>query len=51
MPIFAIFFVVFMQNKIMKKKKRKNLYQSKNDPLGAYPADPFEKPVQDADDL
>lgn len=40
----------------MKKRKRdkKSLFESKNDPLGSYtgkPSDPYEMPVQDADDL
>ncbi len=38
----------------MKKRKKKNEYQSKNDPLGSYtgtPSDEYEVPVQDADDL
>ncbi len=38
----------------MRKRKKKNLYQSENDPLGAYtgvPLNPNEKPQQDADDL
>jgi len=37
----------------MKKRKKKNLLQSKNDPLGSYtgnPVDDFDI-VQDADDL
>ncbi len=38
----------------MKKRKKKNYYQSQNDPLGSYtgnPSNQFEEPVQDADDL
>lgn len=38
----------------MKRRKKKNLYQSQNDPLGSYtgtPTNPYEYPVQDADDL
>ncbi len=38
----------------MKKKKDKNKFKSKNDPLGSYtgvPSEDFETPVQDADDL
>lgn len=38
----------------MKRRKKKKLFQSKNDPLGAYtgvPEKPYEQPVQDADDL
>ena len=37
-----------------KGKKKQNLFQSKNDPLGAYtgvPENPFDMPQQDADDL
>ena len=37
---------------IFKKKKKK--FQSKTDPLGSYtgvPENPYEQPVQDADDL
>ena len=54
--IFALFFCFFAQVINMKKKSRKkrNLFQSKNDPLGAYtgvPENPNETPVQDADDL
>ena len=38
----------------MKKRKKKNLFKSNNDPLGTYtgnPTSPYEYPVQDADDL
>ena len=44
----------FTHNKSMKKRKKKNKFESKNDPLGSYTSTPnkdFETPVQDADDL
>ena len=43
----------FAQYNHMKSKKRKR-FQSKTDPLGSYtgvPENPYDKPVQDADDL
>lgn len=46
-------FLFFAQTIDMKKRK-KNQYQSKTDPLGSYtgtPENPWEEPVQDADDL
>lgn len=53
---FCFIFLFFAQVINMKKKSRKkrNLFQSKNDPLGAYtgvPENPNDTPVQDADDL
>ena len=56
MGYFCSIFLFFAQVINMKKKSRKkrNLFQSKNDPLGAYtgvPENPNETPVQDADDL
>ena len=38
----------------MRKRRSRNKFKSKNDPLGAYtgnPIEPYEIPVQDADDL